>query len=173
MSEDTNVVVSETKTLVTTVNEFKVKNIAGVKTACSYLASLKQATAKVEEVLGPVKAQAYKTYQEAIKLYNLASKDLEAADKYIRGEINTHLESLKNKPDDLPDGVSLTSRWVVDEVNIVELCKAIGEGKAAPDLVKADTTALGKMATSMKGFMNVAGVKVKEAKSVAIRLGKD
>jgi hypothetical protein len=156
MSEDTNVVVSETKTLVTTVNEFKVKNIAGVKTACSYLASLKQATAKVEEVLGPVKAQAYKTYQEAIKLYNLASKDLEAADKYIRGEINTHLESLKNKPDDLPDGVSLTSRWVV-----------------APDLVKADTTALGKMATSMKGFMNVAGVKVKEAKSVAIRLGKD
>lgn len=170
MSDETKVVAEETAGLVKVVQAFKVTNIEGVKKGCVYLTQIKRTSSRIEEVLGPIKKQAYATYQEAIKLYNAATRDVKLADEYIRNEINGHLESLKNKPDDLPDGVSITPRWKVEEVDIKALCKAVADGLVSSELIEANMTALNKMASSMKEFMKVPGVTVKEAKSVAIRL---
>ena len=55
-------------------------------------------------------------------------------------------------------GISTREVWSARIDSIVELCKAIAEGRASAELVLPNTTALNGMARAMRSTMNVPGV---------------
>lgn len=55
-------------------------------------------------------------------------------------------------------GGSLQERWTAEVVSIVELCRAVAEGKAPVTVVDANVATLNALARTLKGAANVPGV---------------
>jgi hypothetical protein len=66
-------------------------------------------------------------------------------------------------------GVSTQQRWTVEVVDMRALCRAIADGKASPELVEPNMTALNQIARAMKQTMNIPGVRAVPMVSVAVR----
>jgi hypothetical protein len=67
-------------------------------------------------------------------------------------------------------GVSFRSVWSAEVTDLKTLVLAIAAGKAPLAAVMADMTVLNGLARSLKGSMNVPGVRATEKKSAAVRI---
>lgn len=67
------------------------------------------------------------------------------------------------------EGESTREIWRAEVVDLVALCRAIGEGKAAPEMILPNQTVLNGMARSLKGSLSVAGVRAVSEKILASR----
>ena len=66
-------------------------------------------------------------------------------------------------------GISTRETWSAEVTNIRLLAKAVAAGTAAPNLILPNTTALNGLARSLKGAMNVPGVKAVAETTTAVR----
>lgn len=67
------------------------------------------------------------------------------------------------------DGVSFRVNWRAEIVDLKALVQAVAAGRAPAALVKADEVALNGMARSLKGAMQVPGVRVVNQRTAAVR----
>lgn len=66
-------------------------------------------------------------------------------------------------------GISTRTTWQAQVVDLKELALAVGQGKAAINLIEPNMTALNQMARAMQGNLNLPGVKAVPSIQVAAR----
>ena len=104
----------------------------------------------------------------------------EAVEAEAQGATEEEVESVLTQPVVAPtprvqptfqatSGISTRETWHAEITSIRVLAHAIGAGNAAPNLIQPNMTALNGLARSLKGAMNVPGVKAVAETTTAVR----
>lgn len=67
------------------------------------------------------------------------------------------------------NGVSISTRWKFEVVNLLELCQAIVDGNVPVQAIQANTVFIGQQARSLQKALNYPGVKVYPDTNVSAR----
>lgn len=94
--------------------------------------------------------------QEAIEAEKSGNK--EEAEEIITAPIETPVVTVQRSTPKVV-GVSFSVRWSAEVVNLMELVKAVADGKANIEYLQANTVTLNRVAIALKSNMDVPGVK--------------
>lgn len=145
------------KSLVDVAGSFKIVNEADFKTGIALVVDAKQTLKRIEESeLAQAKQKAFEAHKQVAGIYKSVTEAITGAVDVCLSKMQRYLESRQSKPDD--ERLSYRQTWGAEVTDIKALCRAIADGECSPDLVKADMTALNRLARSAKDFLKVAGV---------------
>lgn len=144
-------------------------------------AIVKKAISGWEQKQAEIRAEADRKAREEARRVEEDSRLRRAIEATNARRPESEIEEILNTPDpieppapavptfDRVPGVGTRETWRAEVTDIMALCKAIGEGKAAPTLVQPFMPLLNSMARNLHDSMSVPGVKAVKDVSVTTR----